>query len=51
MSSAYRLYSLELQEGTEIHYHSTFTRAPLAVPITFTPASQRGARACSSSGL
>jgi cytochrome P450 len=40
-----RLDALELQEGTEIHYHSTFTRAPLAVPITFTPASQRGARA------
>ncbi len=40
-----RLDALELQEGTEIHYHSTFTRAPLALPITFTPASHRGARA------
>ncbi len=38
-----RLDALELQDGAQIHYHSTFTRAPLAVPITFTPGPQRGA--------
>ncbi len=32
-----RLDDLALEEGTDIHYHSTFTRSPLAVPITFTP--------------
>ena len=26
-----------LSDGAEIHYHTTFTRAPLAVPITFVP--------------
>jgi cytochrome P450 len=33
----HRLEDLKLQEGTDIHYHATFTRAPLAVPITFAP--------------
>jgi cytochrome P450 len=32
-----RLDDLELADGAEIRYHSTFTRAPLALPITFTP--------------
>jgi cytochrome P450 len=32
-----RLDDIKLQEGTEIHYHATFTRAPLAVPMTFSP--------------
>jgi cytochrome P450 len=37
-----RLGNLRLQEGAEVHYHTTFTRAPLAVPITFTPGPPRG---------
>jgi cytochrome P450 len=32
-----RLKDIQLQGGTDIHYHATFTRAPLAVPITFAP--------------
>jgi cytochrome P450 len=32
-----RLEGIKRQEGTDIHYHATFTRAPLAVPITFAP--------------
>jgi cytochrome P450 len=32
-----RLEDIKPQEGTDIHYHATFTRAPLAVPITFAP--------------
>jgi len=32
-----RLNEIKLQVGTDIHYHATFTRAPLAVPITFVP--------------
>jgi cytochrome P450 len=32
-----RLHDLELQPGAEIEFHSTFNRAPLAVPITFRP--------------
>ena len=32
-----RLQDIRLQDGAEIHYHTTFTRAPLAVPITFVP--------------
>jgi cytochrome P450 len=32
-----RLGDLKLEQSAEIHYHSTFTRAPLDVPITFTP--------------
>jgi cytochrome P450 len=30
-----RLADLRLEEGADIHFHSTFTRAPLSVPITF----------------
>jgi cytochrome P450 len=26
---------IRLEDGAEIHYHSTFNRAPLAVPLTF----------------
>jgi cytochrome P450 len=37
-----RLRDLKLRDGTHIHYHTTFTRAPLAVPITFTPGRQIG---------
>jgi cytochrome P450 len=32
-----RLDDIELEDGTDIGYHSTFTRAPHAVPITVTP--------------
>jgi cytochrome P450 len=32
-----RLQDLRLQDGADIHYHTTFTRAPLAVPIAFAP--------------
>ncbi len=32
-----RLHDIELQDGADIEYHSTFNRAPLTVPITFTP--------------
>ncbi len=32
-----RLDGVALQTGAEMHFHTTFTRAPLAVPITFTP--------------
>lgn len=32
-----RLVDLRLQPGADIHFHSTFNRAPLSVPITFTP--------------
>ncbi len=30
-----RLDDIELEEGTEIHFHTGFNRAPLAVPISF----------------
>jgi cytochrome P450 len=33
-----RLADLRLQDGADIHFHSTFNRAPRSVPITFTPA-------------
>jgi cytochrome P450 len=32
-----RLDGIRLQDDEPIHYHSVFNRAPLAVPITFTP--------------
>jgi cytochrome P450 len=32
-----RLHDIRLQDGAEIHYHSTTTRSPRALPITFTP--------------
>lgn len=37
-----RLRDLRLQPGADVDYHSTFTRAPLAVPIRFTPGSPAG---------
>jgi cytochrome P450 len=30
-----RLRDLRLDEGADIHFHSTFNRAPLSVPVTF----------------
>ena len=33
-----RLAGIRLRPGADIGYHSTFNRAPLSVPITFTPA-------------
>jgi cytochrome P450 len=30
-----RLQDLRLRDGADIHFHSTFNRAPLSVPITF----------------
>ena len=32
-----RLHDIKLQPGADIDFHSTFNRAPLSVPITFTP--------------
>jgi cytochrome P450 len=32
-----RLADIKLQAGADIDFHSTFNRAPLSVPITFTP--------------
>jgi cytochrome P450 len=32
-----RLDGIELQPGADVDFHSTFNRAPLTVPITFTP--------------
>jgi cytochrome P450 len=40
-----RFDDIKLQEGAEIHYHSTTTRAPLAVPISFTPGRPLGVAA------
>ena len=37
-----RLDDLALEQDADIHYHSTFTRSPLTVPITFTPGPKRG---------
>jgi cytochrome P450 len=34
---ANRLHDVRLVPGTEIEWHSTYNRAPLSVPITFTP--------------
>jgi cytochrome P450 len=39
----HRLEDLRLEEGAEIRYHVTFTRAPLAVPIVFKPGRPIGA--------
>jgi cytochrome P450 len=39
-----RLRDLELENAAEIQYHSTLTRSPLAVPITFTPGARRRRR-------
>ncbi|MDT3445782.1 MULTISPECIES: cytochrome P450 [unclassified Pseudofrankia] len=32
-----RLHDIRLRTGTDIDFHSTFNRAPLSVPISFTP--------------
>ena len=32
-----RLHDIGLQDGADIHFHSTLNRAPLSVPIRFTP--------------
>jgi cytochrome P450 len=37
-----RLRDLKLQEGADIHFHSTFNRAPFSVPICFSPAARVG---------
>jgi cytochrome P450 len=34
-----RLHDIQLDDGAEIEYHTTFNRAPLSVPITFRPGS------------
>jgi cytochrome P450 len=39
----HRLDGLRLEDGADIHYHVTFTRAPIAVPIVFKPARRRAA--------
>ena len=38
-----RLHDIRLADGAEIHYHSTTTRSPLTLPITFTPGPREGA--------
>jgi cytochrome P450 len=40
-----RLHDIRLQDGADVHYHSTLTRSPLHLPITFTPGPRRGATA------
>jgi cytochrome P450 len=37
-----RLHDLQLQADADVHFHSTFNRAPRAVPITFTPGPRVG---------
>jgi cytochrome P450 len=38
-----RLHDIRLQDGAEpIHYHTVMNRAPLSVPISFTPGPRRG---------
>jgi cytochrome P450 len=39
-----RLHDVELDEGPPIHFHSTFSRAPLSLPLRFTPGPRIGAR-------
>ncbi|MFI5046690.1 MAG: cytochrome P450 [Acidimicrobiia bacterium] len=36
-----RLHDVRLQDGADIRFHSQFNRAPLSVPITFTPGAPR----------
>lgn len=36
-----RLDDLRLDDGADVHFHTTFTRSPLEVPITFTPGPRR----------
>jgi hypothetical protein len=40
---AQRLRDVALKPGAQVDYHSTFNRAPLSVPITFTPGPRDGA--------
>jgi cytochrome P450 len=40
---ARRLRDIKLKPGPGIDFHSTFNRAPLSVPITFTPGKRTGA--------
>jgi cytochrome P450 len=40
---ARRLTGVRLQPGAEIRYHSAMNRAPVSVPITFTPGPRSGA--------
>jgi cytochrome P450 len=37
-----RLQDIRLADGAEIHYHTTFTRSPLEVPVTFAPGNVTG---------
>jgi hypothetical protein len=37
MSSFGGLMTFKLQPGADVGFHSTFNRAPLSVPVTFTP--------------
>jgi cytochrome P450 len=37
-----RLQDIRLQPGADIHWHSTSTRSPLTLPITFTPGPREG---------
>ena len=37
-----RLHDIRLQDAAEIRYHSTTTRSPLTLPITFTPGPRQG---------
>jgi cytochrome P450 len=39
-----RLHDIRLQPDADVHFHSTFNRAPRAVPITFTPSPRVGGR-------
>jgi cytochrome P450 len=39
---AHRLRDIKLKPGAGIDFHSTFNRAPLSVPITFTPGKRTG---------
>lgn len=40
-----RVEDIRLADSAEIHFHSTLTRAPLSLPITFTPGARVGAAA------
>ncbi len=37
-----RMHDIRLQDGADIHWHSTTTRSPLSLPITFTPGPREG---------
>lgn len=37
-----RLDDIKLQDGADVHFHSTSTRSPLTLPITFTPGPRVG---------